>query len=304
MPAVHATNRDKTKMMAHQRLLLAALALISVPQAAGQSGPRGLCEADGSCPSGEFCNFSNDRVQRRNSPSCELCGSTPPHHSDGSVAQPCEVGLPPRGFTECQNVCEDTGPKSGAGGCCCGTFMGTEVQASSACAGAQMCADTDLGCCAPVFSSNGVCNEPEASNANEQCVNGSGTTGHSGYPGWDAYDCRPGVRTASSCCCDFQGFADRLVVIVGRRHKPHKFEPGERGSAYCSGYSSGYCRGYRKQTQESSQGRCGSGGTGGSGVSEISISEPSLHSTTWASCRHSRSGPGDAGGADAVPCGV
>ena len=197
--------------MAHQRLLLAALALTSVPAAFGCGKSMGLCGADGSCPSGQFCNFAKNRVQRRTSPSCERCGGGPTHHSDGSKAQPCECGLPPRGHTECQNVCENTGPKTGAGGCCCGTFMGSEVQSASACTGARKCADTDLGCCAPVFSSNGVCNEwtmlgttsrkqQEAGN-NKQCVNGSGTTGHV-YLGWDAYDCRPGVRTqASSYCC-------------------------------------------------------------------------------------------------------
>ena len=189
---------------------LAALALFSVPAAQAQSGPGPLCGADGSCPSGQFCNFADDRVQKRNSPSCESCGGGPTHHYDGSEAGPCETNLPPRGFTECQNVCGGT-VKTGANGCCCGTFMGTEVQSASACAGAQMCADTDLGCCPPVFSSNGVCDEGV-------CVNGSGTTGHCN-PGWDAYDCRPGVRThttSSLVVLRLLSLTGRLLAIIRR----------------------------------------------------------------------------------------
>lgn len=217
--APHVPDANVTKNMVPQRLL-AALALISaVEPACGCGKSMGLC-GGGSCPNGQFCNFANNRVQRRTSPSCEMCGGGGTHNSDGSRAVPCECGLPVRGQTECSNKCLDAGPKLGTDGCCCSTFAGVEVQSTSDCAARGMCADTDVACCVHVFSGDGTCNEQEVCycddgspatasgscpnstvcdnvprNANERCVAGLGTAG-SLSPGWDR-DCNPGPGGSS-----------------------------------------------------------------------------------------------------------
>ena len=187
-----------------QRLLWAAV-LISAPAViSGCGDQRGSCGGGGACPGGQFCNFDFGMADGSN---CETCTGD------------CDCGLPPRGQTECNNVC--LGPKTGTDGCCCSAFSGAAIQPASDCAGAQMCADNDLACCAHVFSGDGVCNEQEVcycsdgtlpsqsasgscpncddfpGNAYAQCVPGPGTTGTLS-PKWDR-DCGFGGGDGERC---------------------------------------------------------------------------------------------------------
>jgi hypothetical protein len=159
-----------TQTMAPSRWrLLVALALGCGGAVSGCGGPSDVvCGVRQQCPDGKFCNDGE----------CWTC-----HEEHGAAV--CNCDLSSSGETECRTWC-GRAPKTGTGGCCCGTFLGEPVQRATACAGAQMCADTDLACCAHVYNYDGVCNEH---GNQQQCVPGNGTTGNQPSPGWDYVDC-------------------------------------------------------------------------------------------------------------------